>query len=134
MEDRKQKTTARKLIVLDIDKTLVFSEEFFSFIPKENYDFVIEKNIHVKKRPYLDEFLKTIHSLGYDIAIWTAGSKIYAKKIVDEIIPKGIPLQFVFSRERCTQTFEKLDFLESEFDSKSTVIKKLSKIWRRKTD
>lgn len=86
-----------KLLILDLDETLIYgTEEKLD----RDADFIIQ-GIYVYKRPYLDDFLKEMNQY-YELAIWSSGSKEYVETIVDRIIPEGIVLRFVWSRERCT--------------------------------
>ena len=61
-------------MVLDLDETLVHS----SFIPTKNRDFQLKLsynfqrfNVHVKKRPFVEEFLLLMSSI-YEIVYYTA--------------------------------------------------------------
>ena len=98
----------KKLLLLDIDETLVYSTENAL---ERSCDFQVEQYF-VYVRPYLDKFLN-IGSENYDIAIWTSSSELYAEAILAEIIPFNIDLKFVFSREQCTQKFHESDFTYS---------------------
>lgn len=113
----------RKLLVLDLDNTLIIS--FTAPQSDTQHDFVISdgpyRSYYVIMRPYLIEFLITV-SKYYDIAIWSAGTELYVKKIVDYIFNSpfiGINPVYVYSRNRC--------IIQNE-----NIYKPLYKIWRRK--
>ena len=108
-----------KLLILDIDETLVYSTEKAL---DRTCDFRIEQYF-VYKRPYLEKFLN-ICAENYDIAIWTSSSKLYAEAILAEIMPSNLELKFVFSREQCTLRFNELDF-------KYSYTKNLKKVKKR---
>jgi carboxy-terminal domain RNA polymerase II polypeptide A small phosphatase len=90
-----------KLLVLDIDETLVFGTE--DSLEREP-DFIVGP-YSIYKRPGLDEFLASVRSL-FQIAIWTSSTKPYADEVVPNIIPKDLELSFTWSRERCTRRFD----------------------------
>src|ERR1700722_15597161 len=74
---------SRKLLVFDLDSTLIWSS--FKEIP--NPDFTIwagNQCIWVKKRPNLDIFLDYCF-LSYDIGVWSAATREYVLKIVNQI-------------------------------------------------
>lgn len=85
--------TDRKLLVLDLDETLISSNE----CPPHNWDnthivhFQLPNKftyiIYVKFRPYVIEFLESM-SRHFDIAIFTASEKTYADAIIDKLDPE----------------------------------------------
>jgi Dullard-like phosphatase family protein len=106
----------KKLLLIDLDETLVHSE----FRNKENYKeldaFVKACKCNVKTfsfsdencvyfmdvffRPYLKSFLQEI-SKYFDLAIFTAAMKNYADTIIDYIDPKNEYFQFRLYRDAC---------------------------------
>lgn len=86
-----------KLLILDLDETLVFATEEKL---ERKADLIIQ-NIYVYKRPYLDFFIEEMNQY-YQLAIWSSGGKEYVEAVTEYIIPNEIDLQFVWSRERCT--------------------------------
>ena len=111
-EDNKKK----KLLLIDLDETLIHSE----FRNKDNYKMLdlFTKNskclsktfsysdenyiyyIDVFFRPYLKEFLKEVSDF-FDLAIFTAAMKGYADIILDYIDPKNEFFQFRLYRNAC---------------------------------
>lgn len=79
----------RKNIFLDLDNTIICSEEYSSKILENvngfDYDF-ISPYITVA-RPYLQIFLDYVFS-NFNVGIWTAASKNYASFIFDRFIKK----------------------------------------------
>ena len=63
----------KPLLILDLDETLVYSIPQYSY-KDQGYDFLIENYYYVKKRPYVDNFLKNI-SEHFDLAVWTASTR-----------------------------------------------------------
>jgi len=61
-------------LVLDLDETLV---HYFEFDGMGNYDI----------RPGMHEFVQRMHSLGYEIVIFTAATQDYADWVIDQIDP-----------------------------------------------
>ncbi len=91
----------RTLLILDIDETLVFSADE----PLERAPDCMIGSYHVYLRPFLRESLNQI-ALWYDVAVWSSGSGIYVRSVVDAIFPPDYGLQFVWSNERCTRRFD----------------------------
>ncbi len=112
----------RKLLVLDLDETLIYATERNL---ERDFDFVVGPYF-VYKRPYLDEFLKFCFE-NFEIAVWTSSTAIYAAEIIENIFDYKDVLSFIWSRERCTVSFdeeERVNFHE----------KKILKIKRRGYD
>ncbi|WP_445458005.1 NIF family HAD-type phosphatase [Flavobacterium sp. HNIBRBA15423] len=86
-----------KLIVLDIDETLLHAKEK---VIHDNFDFKIF-DYYIYKRPWLDEFLLEIKK-HFKVAIWSSASDDYVAEIVSLIFPKDYDLQFVWGRSKCT--------------------------------
>ena len=113
----------KKLLLIDLDETLVHTE----FRTKENYkeldNFVKLSKCYVKTfsfsdenyvyfmdvffRPYLKMFLDEI-SKYFDLAIFTAATKTYADTILDYIDPKNEYFLFRLYREACIPIQNKL--------------------------
>jgi len=113
----------KKLLLIDLDETLIHSE----FRSKENYK-ELEAFVKVCKctvktfsfsddnciyfmdvffRPYLKSFLEEV-SKYFDLAIFTAAMKNYADTIIDFIDPKNKYFQFRLYREACIPIQNKL--------------------------
>ena len=113
----------KKLLLIDLDETLIHSE----FRSKENYKeldaFVKLSKCSVKTfsfsdencvyfmdvffRPYLKSFLKEISNY-FNLAIFTAAMKNYADTILDYIDPKNEYFQFRLYRDACIPIQNKL--------------------------
>jgi RNA polymerase II subunit A small phosphatase-like protein len=119
----------RKLIVLDLDETLIHATDN----PKdENWDFEVF-DYKVYKRPGLDAFLQKLSST-FDVAVWSSASDDYVKIIVEKIFPKNAELAFVWGRSKCVR---KIDYRSVEdygyFDEDNHLnyIKPLKKVKKR---
>lgn len=88
---------SRHLLVLDLDEVLVYSTEDTSV---QTYDFQLG-SYRVRKRPFLDEFLKTI-SGWFALAVWTSATHDYAELLINRLFPNPTNLKFIWSRKRCT--------------------------------
>ena len=89
-----------KLLILDIDETLIYSSETqLDQLPDFELNFELEKYF-VYKRPGLSEFIASCNNW-FRLAIWTASSSDYAREVIKNIFPDNIKLEFIFSRERC---------------------------------
>jgi carboxy-terminal domain RNA polymerase II polypeptide A small phosphatase len=107
-----------KLLVLDLDETLIHASEKPLERPE---DFVIGPYF-VYKRPHLDEFIG--YALGaFTVGVWTSSGETYADGVIGRLFPPNA-LAFVWSSQRCTlgrdletgdyQTFKKLDKLKAK--------------------
>jgi len=91
----------KKLVILDLDETLVYS----TYEPiDDNWDFEAFK-YKVYKRPGLDSFISELKK-HYEVAVWSSASDDYVVKIVENIFPKDYPLKFVWGRSKCTLQFD----------------------------
>lgn len=90
----------KPLLILDLDETLIYSVDKKNYL-NDGYDLKIDNEYFTKKRPYVDDFVKSM-SVHYELAVWTAATEDYAQIIVNELFSKNnIQLEFFFSRERC---------------------------------
>ncbi|MBN1996486.1 HAD family hydrolase [candidate division KSB1 bacterium] len=87
-----------KLLILDLDETLISAHETALEIPP---DFTVCEIYHVYRRPYLNQFLEFCFS-NYKVAVWTTASEDYAEQVVENIFPEPDGLQFIWARKRCT--------------------------------
>ncbi|XP_018648668.1 putative nuclear lim interactor-interacting factor (nli-interacting factor) (nli-if) [Schistosoma mansoni] len=108
----------KKCLVLDLDETLVHS----SFKYVENADFVVPveingtvQQVYVRKRPYLDKFLKAIGPL-FECVMFTASLRKYADPVCDYIDASSYFRHRLF-REACV-------------DHQCNLIKDLSRLGR----
>ncbi|CAK88433.1 unnamed protein product (macronuclear) [Paramecium tetraurelia] len=93
----------RKIIVLDLDETLVHSQfEYF-----DSFDFTINIavqsqnfKVYVIVRPGVKKFIEQLNHF-YDIIFWTASIKEYAMAVIDYIDPDGKAVERLF-RDSCT--------------------------------
>lgn len=111
----------QKLLILDIDETLIYAtEEPLSRTP----DFLVGNKYYVYKRPFVEQFLAWSFQ-NFDVAVWTSATDDYAAEIVANIFPQSQNnLSFLWSRERCTPSLD--------FESRETFWeKKLTKLRRR---
>ena len=84
----------RKLLVLDLDETLIFATKTAQNYPA---DFQVGKYL-VYKRPHVDEFLRTCYQW-FEVAVWTSASPDYAVEVVAHLF-KEKP-SFVWSADQC---------------------------------
>lgn len=88
----------RKLLVLDLDETLIFATE----TPLARACAFRVGPYHVYRRPHVEAFLRTC-ARHFDIAVWTASTSDYAAPVIAELFEEiGDPL-FVWARDRCTR-------------------------------
>ena len=86
----------RKLLILDLDETLVFSTR--EPIDREP-DFMVVGCYHAYKRPYLNNFLDYCFTR-FRVAVWTSSSEDYAEAVVENVFEQK-PF-FLWARGRCT--------------------------------
>lgn len=75
------------------------------------------------KRPFLEEFLNFCFE-NFRVAVWTSSTKAYAEEIVKNILKPQQQLEFLWSRERCTMSYD-------EELNETIWTKKLTKLRRR---
>ena len=91
----------RKLLVLDLDETLVYATEQRLSIPEE---FKAEP-YYVYLRPHLRPFLEFCVRR-FDVGIWTSSSADYAHAVVLALFGSLEPLTLLWSRTRCTLRYD----------------------------
>ncbi len=89
-----------KLLVLDLDETLVNSLPKDSNIRTLFPPDLVGSHYDTYWRPYVTKFLDEALASFRDVAIWTAGTLSYAYPIVRALVDPS-RLAFVWGRERC---------------------------------
>ncbi|MCH9773472.1 MAG: HAD family hydrolase [Cyanobacteria bacterium] len=82
-----------KLVVLDLDATLISAQSLSSYDRNENrkkaskFDkkFTMDDYYEVFARPNLDVFLDFVFA-NFRVAVWTAASQLYASSVIDNLI------------------------------------------------
>ncbi len=87
---------ARKLLVLDLDETLIHASEEPLHRPAD-FSF---RDYHVYKRPHLDDFLDWAFA-HFDVGIWTSSGIRYAHEVSARIVDVD-RLRFLWASPRCT--------------------------------
>lgn len=108
----------RKLLVLDLDETLVHARE----TPLEHREDFRVGPYFVYRRPHLTAFIDAV-SQHFDLAVWTASGEVYAAQVIERIFEPGV-LKFIWSSQRCTTA---RDWTTGHY----TTIKNLSKLKRQ---
>lgn len=91
----------KKLLILDIDETLIFASEQPL---KREADFRVGQ-YHIYNRPDLTAFVDYCFEW-FDVAIWTSSSPLYAEEIVKAIIPDPMRLAFIWASDRGTLAYD----------------------------
>jgi len=90
----------KKLLVLDIDETLLYST--YENL-KRKPDFLFnERKVYL--RPHLFEFLDYCFA-NFEVAVWTSSKSDYAKFILRNILPDNSKLKFLWTRKDCKKKF-----------------------------
>ncbi|XP_076897236.1 uncharacterized protein LOC143550481 [Bidens hawaiensis] len=105
LPDLSEVETNRKTVtlVLDLDETLVHStlehcdDADFSFTVFVDFK---EHAVHVKRRPYLKEFLERVSEM-FQVMVFTASQSIYANQLLDILDPDGKFISRRAYRESC---------------------------------
>ena len=93
--------TPPKLLVLDLDETLLFAAER----PLERVaDFRVGP-YHIYRRPGLAAFLDQCFQW-FEVAVWTSSSPLYAEEVVRAVFPDPSRLSFVWASDRCTPAYD----------------------------
>ena len=90
----------KRTLVLDLDETLVHSH----LTLVADYDFhltVGSCSFYVKKRPFLEEFLKEAAEL-FEVVLFTASAEEYASPVIKTIC-QGVPVAATFYRQHCSR-------------------------------
>jgi len=97
------KDEGKPCLVLDLDETLVHAErekpsswDFEIFVEVGNNVY----HIWVRKRPGLDEFLKSAAE-HFELIAFTASMEEYGRAVVEKIDPEGL-IKHVLARKQCT--------------------------------
>ncbi len=90
-------TLSDKLIILDLDETLIHATPDKLVIAEE---FRFEK-YYIYKRPHLEKFLIEL-SQHFKIGIWSSADDEYVNHILKQITPTNIELEIVWVRSRCS--------------------------------
>lgn len=85
-----------KLLVLDLDETLVFASERELHRPADLH----AAGYHVYCRPHLQSFLDFAFA-HFRVGVWTSSGRLYAEPLVAQLMA-GRPLAFVWSAQRCS--------------------------------
>ena len=118
MQTATQPESARKLLVLDLDETLIHAT---SAPLTSACDFRFE-GYHIYLRPHVAAFLEFAFSR-FDVGVWTSAGNLYADCVVAQLFRQQAPV-FVFSAQQCTL---RRDFLGTGY----TPVKRLSKLKSR---
>ena len=89
-------TTTRKLLVLDLDETLIHARE----TPLAHAEDFRALDYFVYRRPQLTPFLDAV-AQHFDLGVWTSSGHVYAQAVVEQVLAP-YPLRFVWSNRRCT--------------------------------
>nr|WP_293833412.1 HAD family hydrolase [uncultured Arsenicibacter sp.] len=90
-------TSARKLLILDLDETLIYATEQPLAHPA---DFRFDRYF-VYKRPYVAEFLSAMAS-HYSLGIWSSADDDYVEALAGQIRPDSVSIEIVWGRSRCS--------------------------------
>ena len=91
----------QKLLILDLDETLVHATELPLF---RTADFRVA-SYYVYRRPNLTNFLAFVRHR-FHVAVWSSSTSLYLKQVLHHILPPDYPLVFAWSRDRCTRFFD----------------------------
>ncbi len=97
-----------KLIVLDLDYTLIYSTKEKLREPDFNVE---DYNVYI--RPGLDNFLNFCSIKG-KVGIWSQGDKCYVEEVVSKLIGDSKELLFKWSKEECVSYARMFGFENSE--------------------
>ncbi len=84
-------------VVLDLDETLVHSVH--KSITFQNCDaFAQFEDYKIYKRPHVDEFLNIVFKR-YNVYIWTAACKSYAKVVCEKLLGQHVPIKMLSKKQ-----------------------------------
>ena len=122
----------KKLLVLDLDETLIYAAEFGTGRQPEFRLEFTTASYNVFRRPHLDAFIDYCFE-NFKVAVWTASGEGYAKAMVSKIFgERAEKLEFVWTVAHCEleevmplceEYIKKLDKLQTVgFQLDSTII------------
>ena len=111
-----------KLLVLDLDETLIYSSE--SRLGREP-DYTAGP-FFIYTRPHVNSFLNTCLEW-FKVGIWTSATEVYANNVTRYLISDTDVLEFIWSRSRCTR-------VRNLENGKEYFIKDLKKLKRKSYD
>lgn len=88
--------SGRKLLVLDLDETLMFAS-MFRLPTVAEFQLGLAQAV---RRPGLGVFLARCFSL-FRVAVWTSATEEYAAEALSRIMPADADLAFVWCRRKC---------------------------------
>lgn len=91
----------RNLIILDVDKTLVYTLDSDQTIDGAEPDFEISRGRGVLKRPGLDALLNECLER-YRVAVWSQSELRYVQEVLQGLVGDPDVFEFVWGFERCT--------------------------------
>lgn len=91
----------RKLLVLDLDETLIFATQRPLARPADFRVF----QYHVYLRPQVEAFLAWCVS-AFEVAVWTAATEDYAACVVARLFGSVEQVAFLWGRRRCTNCYD----------------------------
>lgn len=100
-EDQAGSGTGKKLLVLDLDETLLHSR----LEPIDRRADLSLVGYHTYLRTHVSEFVGSCRRL-FDLAVWTAATNDYASDAVKALFGEQEALAFVWARDRCSQRFD----------------------------
>jgi TFIIF-interacting CTD phosphatase-like protein len=89
------------LIILDLDETMVFST--LSPLNRKE-DFMIDQ-YYVYCRPHSSDLIVLCLD-NFRVAVWSSSSSAYAEAVVGHIFSSPDKLEFIWSRDQCTQRID----------------------------
>lgn len=93
--------TQKKLLVLDLDETLVHSRKAPLDRPADFH--VPPFSCYI--RPGATEFIRAA-SRWYEVAVWTASTPGYAHRVVRQVFPDTVQPRFVLTRNHCRRSYD----------------------------
>jgi len=91
----------KRLIILDLDDTLFHSSE----LPLDRSHDFEAFDYYVYVRPSATRFVEKCFDL-FEVAVWTTAVHDYAQRMIDEIFPANVKLEFLWDRSRCSITYD----------------------------
>jgi|AntRauTorckE6833_2_1112554.scaffolds.fasta_scaffold27092_2 TFIIF-interacting CTD phosphatase-like protein len=93
----------RKVIVLDIDKTLIHATQNHNNTKCFGDFYICDGKYLVFKRPYVDDFIKYCFETFDKVIVWSSGTSDYVNEVVSKLFKEKYTPFMILTRDHCNK-------------------------------